>query len=75
MTLKEVVFKVEELQTEAEKINSLQLALFEAVFRGNNAPETYEWAFCVLSDLTFSIKNGLGDLKDNAFETLKKGDA
>ena len=52
MTVKEIAFEIENLQIEAEKVNSFQNALFEAIYGGNNAPETYEWAFVALGDYT-----------------------
>lgn len=72
MTVKEIAFELENLQIEAEKINSLQNALFSAIYRGDFAPETYEWAFIVLGDLTFTIKNRLDEVGKELFEIMKK---
>ena len=72
MSQKEMAYKIEELQNEAMKIHSLQVALFEAIYNGNNALTTYEWAFIALLDLTFMVRNKLEELSNTAFENLKK---
>lgn len=72
MSNKEIAYRIEELQIDAEKVNSVQNALFEAIYRGSNALETYEWAFVSLGDLTFALKNNLEDLTSKVFDNLKK---
>lgn len=72
MTIKEIAYRIGELQIEAEKVNSMQAAIFEAIYRGNNSAEEYEWAFCALGDLTFALKNNLEDLTNKAFDNLKR---
>ena len=75
MTVKEIAYKLEEMQIESEKVNSLQNTLFEAIYRGDNAPEIYEWAFIVLGNLTFALANDLDKLTKAAFDNFcKAGD-
>lgn len=71
MTTKEIAFEIEELQVEAEKIHSLQNALFSAIYEGSSAPGTYEWAFIALGDLTLEVKNKLNDVTKKLFEIIK----
>lgn len=72
MSQKEIAYKMEELKIEVEKTHSLQGALFEAIYRGNNSHEEYEWAFMVLDDLTYKVRNELAKLVDIVFENLKQ---
>ena len=62
MAIKELAPRVELLENEARKINSLQSALFDAIFSGPSAVSTYEWAFVVFGDLTFALSKSLGKL-------------
>lgn len=75
MSQKEIAYKIEELQIKAEKIDSLQAALFTAVFRQEDfAVETYEWAFVLLADMTAGMKNELEELTNRAFENFRRGE-
>lgn len=71
MTVKEIAYKIEGLQIEAEKINSFQQTLFEAIFNGNNDAGTYEWAFVAFGDMTHSLKNELKNVTDAIFEIFR----
>lgn len=70
MSIKEIAFKLEELQITAEKVNDLQTVLWQAIYRGDITPESYEWAFMVLGDLTHELKNELSVVMHQAFEKL-----
>lgn len=71
MTVKEIAYKIEELQIAAEKVNSLQNTLFSAIYDGSFAPETYEWAFVVLGDITHALKNELNDVTKELFDLMR----
>ena len=71
MMLNEVTRKIEEIEIESEKINSLQTALFDAIFNGNSEVHSYEWAFAVLGDLTFNHQENLKVMTKELFERLK----
>lgn len=71
MSVKKIAYELENLQNETEKIDSLQNALFEAIYNGNNAPETYEWAFVLLGDLTHEVKNRLDEVGKELFEIMR----
>ncbi len=72
MIMKEMAYKIEDLLVAAEKINSLQCALFEAVYNGNYSIEDYRWAFTAVNDLTYSLINQTKELEDQAFDSLGK---
>lgn len=71
MTVKEIAFEIENLQIEAEKVNSFQNALFSAIYEGGNAPTTYKWAFVALGDYTFSLKNKLNEVTEELFRIVR----
>ncbi len=72
MMTSKTVFKAEEFLCDMERISSMQMALFDAIFNGPNAVETFEWAFCALMELTLQTKDELRKSVDSAFEELKK---
>ena len=72
MSMKELAYKIEDLQMEAEKINSLEAALFEAIYTSQNYPlETYESAFLLFGEKIFDLKNELAELKKAAFDSFR----
>lgn len=73
MTIKELAFRVEDLQNKAAMINSMQNALFAGIYRGNLAPKTYEWAFVAFGHITFDLAAEMESLVDELFAALKSG--
>ena len=75
MSEKEIAFKIEELQIQAEKADGLQNALWQAIYCGDFNASVYEWAFVLLGDITCELKNELEILSRAAFNALheKKG--
>jgi len=72
MTLKDIAYKLEEIWIEAEKVDSLQIAIFQAIYKGEHNPDVYEWAFNALGDRTFSLQASLEKIVDEIFELLRK---
>lgn len=73
MTMKEIAYKIEELQIKAEKIHSLNEALFAAIYCQNEfSKKTYEWAFVSFSDMTMELRNELEDLTNKAFDSFRQ---
>lgn len=70
MSVKEMAFRIEDLENQAMKIHSLQNALFEAIYNGNNAVKTYEWVFVVLGELTLDMREEMKVLTNNAFNLI-----
>ena len=71
LTVKEMAHKIEDLRIDAEKIDSLQNALFAAIYREDFAVNTYEWAFVAFGELTYSLLNELAELENEAFESIE----
>lgn len=73
MSLKEMAYRIDELQFSSEKIHSLQNTLYAAIYRQNEiATIDFEWAFIVLGDMTTDIMRELTELRDTVFGDLKK---
>lgn len=73
MSTKDVAFKVEELQLRAEEINSLQSALYAALYEAERAKEDFEPAFVAFGSMTMRLQKDLNILKENLFEQLEGG--
>lgn len=72
MSLIEQAHRIEELQTDAERITSLGNALFIAIFHQDAFAITeYEEAFMLLMDLAYDLQKDLEKLTDEAFELLR----
>lgn len=74
MTEKERAFQIEELQMNMEKIYSLQNAIFSSIYESKDDSKNYEWAFVLLIDVTFEIKNKLNEMQIELFEAIKGSD-
>lgn len=73
MATKEIAYKIEKLQTDAEKINSITEALFVALYRQDEyGKEEYEWAFISLSEMTMKLRDDLEKLTNEAFDSYRK---
>lgn len=74
MSQKEMAFRIEELRNSAEKLCSLQDALYAAFYHCQKelAVNDLEGAFLVMEDIAFDVMNGLNDLTKSAFDNLKK---
>lgn len=73
MSQKEIAFKIEELELQAEQIFSLQKVLFAAVYHQEAVPVAdFEWAFVALGDMAFKSLKELKNLTDAAFDALDK---
>jgi len=73
VTMKDLAYRLDELQRDAEKIESFQMALWQAIYRGDFDVKTYELAFVAFGDLTFALANNLQTLVDEAFDILRAG--
>ena len=74
MSIKEMAFKIEKLQIDASKIDGVSMALWQAISNGAFDAKTYDWAFVVLTDLTYNLTEDLTDLTEDAFKCIKKSD-
>lgn len=72
MSLKEMAYRIEEIQLNAEKADSLHKVLYDAIFQPKDSSlEDCEWAFILLGNLTYETKNELTELRDTVFGELK----
>ena len=53
MTIKELAYEIENLRIIAENVNSLQMALYTAIYEGSTDVKEYEGAFNAFGDLCF----------------------
>ena len=72
MELKKIAFELEDLQCEAEKVESLHLALIVAVYNGSYDLKEYEWAFQAVNELIHGLTEGLAALVKCSFEEMKR---
>ncbi len=78
MTVKEIAFKLEDLQVKSWALNSLTLAVHDAIIEGPNATSNFEGALHVLTCMTHELEGEMKELSDALFEVIrteKKGAA
>lgn len=72
--MKKLAYALENTQIKAEKLHSLHGALEAAIFEQDTfAISDFEWAHCLMGDLTHELKTELNELKNYAFDSFKKG--
>lgn len=71
MTLKEITFKLEELEMKSWTLNSLTLAVSDAITEGPNAASNFHGALHALTCLTYELEQEMKILKDALFELIK----
>lgn len=63
MSQKEIVFKIEKIMNDTEKVYSVQNALFAAYYcQDEYAIEDFEWAFVLMREMTRDILQRLTEL-------------
>ena len=78
MTVKEIAFKLEDLQVKSWALNSLTLAVRDAIVEGPNATNNFDGALHVLTCMTSELEGEMKELSDALFEVIraeKKGAA
>ena len=71
MSQREIAFEIEDLQIAAEEINSMQNALFAALYESTYAKEDLRQAFRAFGGMTYKLQTDLKDLMNRAFENVK----
>lgn len=71
MTVKEIAFKLEELQIKSWTLNSLTLAVNDAIMEGPNAASNFYGALHVLTEITHELEGEMKILSDALFEIIK----
>ncbi len=71
MTVKEIAFKLEDLQVKSWALNSLTLAVHDAIIEGPNATSNFEGALHVLTCMTHELEGEMKELSDALFEVIR----
>jgi len=71
MTVKEIAFKLEELQFKAWALNSLTLAVHDAIVEGPNDAGNFDGALHVLTCMTHELEGEMKELSDALFEVIR----
>lgn len=71
MTLKEITFKLEELQMKSWTLNSLTLAVNDAITEGPNAASNFYGALHALTCMTYEIEQEMKILSDALFKIMR----
>lgn len=71
MTLKKVAFKLEELQIKSWALNSLTLAVHDAIVEGPNDVTCFDGALHALTCMTYELKGEMKELCDSMFEIMR----
>lgn len=71
MTLKEITFKLEELQIKLWSLNSLTLAVSDAITEGPNAASNFHGALHALTCMTHELEQEIEVLSKALFELIK----
>lgn len=71
MTVKEIAFKLEELQIKSWALNSLTLAVNDAITSGPNAAENFEGALYALVCMTNELEEKMKILSDALFDVMR----
>lgn len=67
MDMRNFAFRLEELQTKAEKVRAIEKAIYQAIYSKNDEAEAYEWAFVALDEMAFDLKEELQELVNDFF--------
>ena len=71
MTVKEISFRLEELRIKSWALNSLTLAVNDAIAAGPNAASSFEGALYVLVNMTHELEGEMKELSDALFKIVR----
>ena len=71
MTVKEIAFKLEELQIKSWVLNSLTLAVHDAIVDGPNDASSFDGALHMLTRMTHELEQEMDTLCRALFEAIK----
>lgn len=71
MTVKEIAFRLEELQIKSWALSSLTLAVHDAIIEGPNDASNFEGALHVLTVMTHELEGEMKELSDALFEIIR----
>lgn len=70
----EKAMELEDTQLMAEKMDSVLLAVSEAVCKGDYTMDNYQWAFIVLQEMSGKLKGKLMEIANRAMAEYKSRD-
>lgn len=73
MIVKEIAFRLEEVQTKLWSLNSLTLAINDAIVEGPNAASNFHGALHILTCMTHELEQEVDMLTKKLFEVIKEG--
>lgn len=68
----EKAMELEDTQLMAEKMDSILLAVSEAVCKGDYTMDNYQWAFIVLQEMSGKLKGKLMEIANRAMVEYRK---
>lgn len=71
MTVKDIAFKLENLQLKSEVLNSLTLAVNDAIIEGPNDVSNFHGALHALTCMTYELEQEMKVLMDALFEVIR----
>ncbi|MCI8659565.1 MAG: hypothetical protein HFG54_04870 [Lachnospiraceae bacterium] len=71
MTVKEIAFKLEDLQVKSWALNSLTLAVHDAIVEGPNDDSNFDGALHMLTVMTHELEQEMDTLCKTLFEVIK----
>ncbi len=74
MAGKKIAFDIEDLEISVKVLRSLSLAISQAIMNGAFTVSSYEWGFYGIDKLINELLEDIVELKDEAFEELRKGE-
>lgn len=73
MTVKEIAFKLEDLQIKSWALNSLTLAVHDAIVEGPNDASNFDGALHMLICMTYELEQEMDTLCKALFEVIQSG--
>ena len=73
MTVNEIAFTLEELQIKSWALNSLTLAVHDAIIEGPNDASNFDGALHVLTCMTYELGQEMDTLCKALFEVIQSG--
>lgn len=71
MTVKEIAFKLEDLQVKSWALNSLTLAVHDAIVEGPNDVSSFDGALHMLTVMTHELEGEMKELSDALFDAIR----
>lgn len=71
MTIKQITFKMEELQQKSWELNGLTLAIHDAIVGEANHVNNFDGALFALTRMTYELESEMKELSDALFDLIR----